>query len=191
LRTFVSVPIPREIRENTLREAKSLLEDTRIRWSKPENLHLTLKFLGEVPETSLPSIKEELARISLIHSTFEISISGLGAFPSEGRARVVWAGVEEGADSLSLLAGDVEASLEALGFEKEQRPFHPHVTLGRCGKKPLWLNLEGLNPVLRGFSADRIELMQSTLTDKGATYSLLASFLLEGEQRPHVHENEE
>jgi len=90
LRTFVSVPIPREIRENTLREAKSLLEDTRIRWSKPENLHLTLKFLGEVPETSLPSIKEELARISLIHSTFEISISGLGAFPSEGRARVVW-----------------------------------------------------------------------------------------------------
>lgn len=191
MRTFVSVPIPPEIRESTLREAESLLQDRGIRWSRPENLHLTLKFLGEIQEDTISSIEEALEEISRRHPAFEVELSGLGAFPGERRARVVWAGVKEGEENLKLLAEDVESSLEPLGFEEEQRPFHPHATLGRCRDKPLRLNLEGLSTTPRSFTADRVDLMQSTLTNKGATYSPLASFFLKGEQRPYVHDNEE
>ncbi len=182
MQLFVAVFPPPEVREEASRTAQRLLPNARIRWSMPENVHLTLKFLGDVDEESLDDLRTGLESACAEHASFEARLAGLGAFPSARRARILWAGVGAGSEQLRSLAADVDAALSSLGFERETRPYEPHLTLGRVQGGPVRLDLPeeaGDGPL---FKVRRIELTQSTLTDKGPIYRTLEDFVLDGEK---------
>jgi len=156
-----------------------------VAWVAPGNLHLTLKFLGAVPETRIESVAGALRDAGLAGRPFEARIRGLGAFPSTGRPRVVWAGVTDGASQMTELARCVDIALVALGFAPEERPFSPHITLGRVRRPE---RNPALTDALERASArdyGRIQvpsasLMQSQLGPRGARYSELATVGLGG-----------
>src|SRR3970040_1457372 len=136
IRAFVAVNLDPSLKE-ALARVMERLKATRadVARGKPENLHLTLKFLGQVEETRLEAIAEAVASAARGCGPFRFVLGGLGAFPQPRAARVVWVGVPEGADSLAGLQARLEAELEPLGFPREERPFTAHLTLGR-GRGP-------------------------------------------------------
>ena len=148
----------------------------RVRWTKPENVHLTLKFLGDVREEALEDLRAVLSEACAGHASFDVGLAGLGAFPSARRARILWFGIDEGAEALISLAADVGGALASLGFEREKRSYTPHLTLGRIRDRPAALDLP--NPRKLGFRVQRVELVESTLTDRGATYETIEAFAL-------------
>lgn len=126
-----SVAVTRRIAEEVERRRERVqAASLRVAWVPAANLHLTLKFLGTVPEESLEAVSNALRRRLAEHAPLEVSARGLGAFPSLDRPRVLWAGVE-GGEPLARLAAEVEAQTVGLGFDPEDRPFHAHVTVGR------------------------------------------------------------
>lgn len=175
MRVFVAIYPPLEVRENLLQRARDLLPGDEFRWAKPANVHLTLKFLGDIGEESLTGLKETLDVVCGRHEQFEILPCGIGAFPSSHKPRVVWAGVDEGADALIALAEDLEGSLTMLGFEREKRKFKPHITLGRSRNRPGTLPAGTETVTAPGFSARRVELVKSSLAADGAAYSALSA----------------
>lgn len=173
MRTFVAIFPPPEVRKKLLRTARRLRIIGEVRWTKTENVHLTLKFLGEVPEESLDRIGGALREVAGRHGGFEVEAGGFGAFPSMEKARVLWAGVGEGAAPLRDLAGDVENALEPLGFGGEDRAYTPHITLGRARGRPVVLIPPGAaSPAMR-FSARSLELVRSVPGGGGVRYSTL------------------
>lgn len=177
-RAFVAVSPPLEVRRALLDAARGLPVTGEVRWVRPENVHLTLKFLGDVAEDELARAAEALASVCEKHVAFEVAPAGFGAFPSARRARILWAGVGEGADRLTALARDVELSLKALSFEPEKRPYRPHLTLGRARGRPAVLGDAGITPPGLGFTVRSVELVESVLGEAGATYSTLSSCAL-------------
>jgi 2'-5' RNA ligase len=151
-----------------------------------DNLHVTLKFLGDTDEAHVPGLLDALGTAAAGTAAFEVAVRGLGAFPSPLRARVVWAGLEE-APALAGLAGRVDAALAALGVPRESRPFSAHVTLGRV-REPR------RNPTLAAALArpadfgrlpvTRLSLMRSDLQSRGARYTEVAGVLLAGASSP-------
>lgn len=158
-----------------------------VKWTAPEQLHLTLKFLGEVQPATVAAAREALAPLFTREAPFTLTLSGLGAFPSPARAQVLWAGVTEGRETLTRLAAAAEAALVPAGVPAENRPFKPHLTLGRVREG-------GLSPALveavtagrgRAFGATQVEqvvLMRSRLTPQGPVYTPLFTFALRGER---------
>lgn len=186
MRAFVAIYPPLEIRETLLRAARNLLLAAEFRWPRPANVHLTLKFLGDTTEESLPALREALDAVCNRHEQFEIGPRGIGAFPSARKARIVWAGVGQGSTNLQALAEDLEKSLAPLGFEREKRGFKPHITLGRARKRPGWLP-EGTEAVEAPvFPARWIELVESSPGEGGVAYSSLSAHPLL--QRPSDRE---
>jgi RNA 2',3'-cyclic 3'-phosphodiesterase len=178
VRTFVAVFPPPEVREALIGAARELPVTGKVRWVRPANVHLTLKFLGEVSEDALVRVAEALEPVRLRHHPFEVEFSGFGAFPSARRARILWAGISEGSDRLRALARDVEVSLESLGFEREDRAYVPHLTLGRARGRPVALTAVETPPTVPGFSVRHMELVKSVPGEAGTTYSTLANYLL-------------
>lgn len=174
MRAFIAVYPPLEIRENLLQKAQDLLPGNEFRWAKPANVHLTLKFLGDIGEESLTGLQESLDAVCKRHEQFEVVPRGIGAFPSPRKARIVWAGVDKGADALRTLVEDLEGPLSVLGFEREKREFKPHITLGRSRNRPGMLPSGTESVTAPGFSARRVELVESFLGADGATYSTLS-----------------
>jgi RNA 2',3'-cyclic 3'-phosphodiesterase len=175
VRAFVAVSPPLEVRRALLSAVRGLPVAGEVRWVKPENVHLTLKFLGDVAEEDLARVADTLESVCQRHEAFEAAPSGFGAFPSSRRARILWAGVGEGAGRLTALAHDVQRSLESLSFEPEKRPYKPHLTLGRARGRPAVLGAAGITPPGLGFPVNSVELVESVLGEAGATYSTLAS----------------
>ncbi len=192
MRAFVAVFPQLEVREALARAARELPLEGDVRWVRHENVHITLKFLGEVTEEDLARVAEVLGSVGGRHGPFEVVASGFGAFPSARRARILWAGIGEGADRLGALARDVERSLEPLGFGREDRPYTPHLTLGRARGRPVALGAEALRPGIE-FSVERMDLVESVLGGAGAAYSTLAAYALSesGDQGPHGHDDKE
>ncbi len=184
IRTFVAVNLAPGLKE-TLAQVQERLKAARadVTWVRPENLHLTLKFLGQVEETRLAAVAEAVATAARGYGSFRLVLGGLGAFPQPRVARVVWIGVSEGAQALAALQARVEGGLESLGFPREERPFTAHLTLGRV-RGPR--HREQLAVALTSVPAEpldemvlhRIELMKSDLGPEGARYSVLQSFPL-------------
>ncbi|MBC8875881.1 MAG: RNA 2',3'-cyclic phosphodiesterase [Planctomycetes bacterium] len=132
IRTFIAVDVGDAVR----RRAADLVERLRVgggdvKWVDPHNMHLTLKFLGDVPDPQTADICRAVAEAAGKSPMFEIGLRGAGAFPHAGRPRTVWMGVDRGADLLASLHTAIEKALAKLGFRKEARRFHPHLTLGR------------------------------------------------------------
>ncbi|MEN3340576.1 MAG: 2,3-cyclic 3-phosphodiesterase [Acidobacteriota bacterium] len=140
MRLFVGVEIDDVVRRRAAAIAdaagKLLSDDLVVRWIAPENLHITLWFLGEVPDPRAASVLTALARPFDI-PPFPLALGGIGAFPSSGLPRVVWLGVRDGDAGLAALHREIGARLEPLGFAAEPRPFAAHLTLGRVkGARP-------------------------------------------------------
>jgi RNA 2',3'-cyclic 3'-phosphodiesterase len=136
LRAFVAIELPGEIQESIARSTASLqkaLPKPLVRWVARKNVHLTLKFLGDVSPTNLELLAEALKVEAAQHDCFDMSLGGLGAFPNMRRARVIWIGLEAPPE-LAMLQRCVEGVATRLGYPAEERPFSPHLTLGRVGQ---------------------------------------------------------
>jgi 2'-5' RNA ligase len=178
MRTFVAVFPPPEIREALASAARDLPVLGKVRFTDPANLHLTLKFLGDIPQDDLDRVVQVLEPIRERHEPFEAAISAFGAFPSPRRARILWAGIGEGADRLRALAQDVERSLEPLCPVREDRVYVPHLTVGRARGRPVTLQATKTSPPVPAFSVSNVELMKSVLGKSGAVYSTLVTYPL-------------
>ncbi len=185
MRLFVALELPPAVREAAA-EIQGRLKPTgaEVKWVRPESMHLTLKFLGEVRPDMVPALQEALEHACQGRRALELELSGCGAFPGRGRPRVVWLGVRGQVEELADLAGAVEESLAGLGFAPERRPFRAHLTLGRVRQgrrgrrapdtRELSRALAGLGSWQGpAFRAATVALMQSTLTPQGAIYQPL------------------
>jgi 2'-5' RNA ligase len=133
LRTFIAVDLGDAIRARCVALQEKLARAAAgVKWVGPENLHVTLLFLGEVVDRDVPAVIQAVADVAGQHDAFPLSVEGVGCFPNPRRPRVVWAGVGAGAAELVALHGALEAPLLALGcYRREERQYTPHVTLGR------------------------------------------------------------
>lgn len=132
VRTFVAVELTPEIRTRAnqlIGALRRVVAD--VRWSPPENMHLTLKFLGDVEVLEVPRVCDAVKQAVRDATPFNIEIRGAGAFPDSQRPRTVWLGVGEGAEELARIHERLEAALAPLGFREECRRYRPHLTLGR------------------------------------------------------------
>ena len=176
MRTFVAVFPPQEVREALFRAARDLPASNDFRLIGQEKIHLTLRFLGDVTEDELDRVTQALERLSGRHRPFGVSTSGFGAFPSKRRARVLWVGIEAGASLLRTVAEDVEDLLEPVGFEREDRPYLPHLTLGRAKGRQAKLEDPNTPPPALSFEVSGVELVQSMPNKHGVTYQILATY---------------
>jgi 2'-5' RNA ligase len=149
-----------------------------IAWVAADNLHVTLKFLGEVEDGRVDPVLEALRAAVAASEPFDLDVRGLGAFPSPGRPRVLWAGIDRGAQALAAVAGRVEAALTRLGFAPEGRPFAAHVTLGRVRepRRDPALAAALVAGARRDFGtvrADCITLVRSQLSPRGARHTVV------------------
>lgn len=174
--------LPEAVRAALAAEIARLRSTARdVSWIAPDNLHLTLKFLGSVTPDRLAEVEVALARVARGARPFELAVRGLGAFPTSSRPRVLWAGAAAGGEAWTVLAKDVDDALVALGFEREARAYSPHVTLGRV-KAPrpdpsLAAAIEAGGRHDFGLvRVERLELMRSDLSPRGARYSSLGSW---------------
>jgi len=148
-----------------------------VKWVRPDALHLTLKFLGEIPADRVERVKGVLQEIAPVHGKFELKVSDIGGFPSLRNPRVIWAGISASTE-LELLQADMEARLVEQGFERESRPFSPHLTLGRIRSKSNMADTLRILEETGTHSFGRVEvghllLMESRLKPGGAEYTPL------------------
>jgi 2'-5' RNA ligase len=185
VRLFVALEIPSAVRDNfaalikELRAADAAPSKTKTRWVRPENLHVTLKFIGHVEAGKLDTIRAALAEV---HSSgpVEVRFRGLGFFPNEKRPRVLWAGIEV-TPNLAALANEIEARLENLGIPRETREFAPHLTLARFDPPGISDRLRAAvqQNAAREFGSVRtgeFHLFESKTRPTGAEYTRLSSF---------------
>lgn len=135
MRLFIALDIPAEVRAaltSYMERARALAPE--VRWARVEGLHVTLKFIGHVDDAAVEKIKAALSVIKA--APFEVKFAGVGFFPNPNAGRVFWAGVD-GGDSLPRLASSIDAAMEKLGFARETKPYHPHLTLARTSSRPL------------------------------------------------------
>ena len=178
MRTFIALELSNEVREELSRLQEELKKvDADIKWGKPDNIHLTLKFLGNVEEAKIAEIKKLLDNISSREKPFETSLFKLGAFPDLNYPRVIWVGIDKGCSEIEKIAGLVETELEKINFSREKRPFSAHLTLGRVksgrNKAELKEKVSSLQVQPKSCTINNITLFQSTLTPKGPIYTPL------------------
>src|SRR6266853_850871 len=180
MRLFVALEVPSTVRENLARLLKSLhAVSPQTRWVRPENLHVTLKFIGEVPETRLAAMRAALAHVSS-DQPVTLDFRGLGFFPNEKHPRVLWAGIEA-SSNLKTLAADVDGATEKLGIPRERHPFSPHLTLARFGppRLPEKLRAAIQENAAREFGSlltAEFQLIESKLKPSGAEYTTVETF---------------
>jgi 2'-5' RNA ligase len=186
LRLFVAVLLSDALRNSIARAQDQFKKASGgVKWVAPENLHVTLKFLGGVDEERLDDINTALSASVEGFQTFDLKLAGAGAFPGLSRPQTIWIAAKEGTEHLRRLAESVESRLEAVGFPKEERKFKAHITIGRA--KDL-KDARSLSDVIKNYeneefgsqTVDRIALMKSDLRKEGPIYSALREFMLPG-----------
>ncbi len=189
IRAFIAIELAEEIQAGLDRVLNRLRPASKaVRWVPAGNIHLTLKFLGDTPLEKIEQLKQSLASEAAQHPPFEIQVGGLGAFPNSRRPRVIWIGVQAPADLASLASG-VEKAAETLGFASEERPFSPHLTLGRVSQHATYDEIGALADLLTKThveslgvsSVDQIHLFRSDLRPGGAVYTSLFGADLSGQ----------
>ncbi|UCF20594.1 MAG: RNA 2',3'-cyclic phosphodiesterase [Gemmatimonadota bacterium] len=194
MRVFVAINPSTEERVRLNEASRSLREaGFPVRWVPPENVHLTLKFLGEVPEGGRAELVAAVDRAVAGVAAFRLRVQGVGAFPTLRRPNVVWVGIESSAP-LKGLQSRLEDELWALGFPKETRAFHPHFTVGRSRRGVSAKEFDGLDSLARQieyedvFLVAAVEVMRSRLLPGGAVYDVIHRADLEagGERLGHA-----
>ena len=191
MRAFIAVKIPGEVKgkiQEEIGRLSTLVHDGSVRWVRPEAIHLTLKFLGEISNSNLGEIRQSLEREVARHPFFTLRVGGFGCFPNRRRPRILWIGITEEAGLLTQVQTAIEKELVPLGFEKERRPFHPHLTLGRVGRNISSSDISQIQEAVEAFVVGQIgqfevrelHLIRSILKPSGAEYSTLEEYHLGG-----------
>ena len=188
MRLFVALEIGSAAQARVSEEQERLAASMRgasLRWVKREQLHLTLVFIGEVPDERATRIVEAM-RVPLMHPPFTFALGGIGAFPPRGAPRALWIGVKTGADSIVRVQAEVADRLGALGVEREPRPFSPHLTVARwrdsrSSDRPR--TSRGEPETMATVHATAVTLFQSRVSSAGSTYTRLVECVL-GASRP-------
>ncbi|MFQ6040331.1 MAG: RNA 2',3'-cyclic phosphodiesterase [Candidatus Poribacteria bacterium] len=184
IRTFIAIEIPDEIQAKLVEIQTDLAKFMpRVSWVKRGNIHLTLKFLGDVGANQIESINSVLQSVAESHSSFDMSFSGVGVFPNLRRPRVLWIGITTGSEQASQLSEDISNSLQPLGFPRERRGFTPHLTLARI-KRPV--NLQSVSGKFNQYDnlgiptlkVDHFAFIRSQLHPHGSIYTPLRKFAL-------------
>jgi len=184
IRAFIAVELPESVRREVSQlQARFKATGADAKWVEADNLHLTLKFLGNIEESQVEPLKAALASAAQRVSPFTIQVEGIGAFPKTTSPRVVWVGISQGEEALIQLAQAVEEACVGLSFPKEERPFRGHLTIGRVRSRE---RLAGLIRELQveefkastTASTTQVVLFQSVLSPKGPIYTPLAEIPL-------------
>jgi 2'-5' RNA ligase len=185
LRVFIAIELPARacdaIQKQTSRLRQTLGSDF-IRWVPCQNMHLTLKFLGDTAVTHLDFLKQMLVREAELHSQFEMQLGGVGCFPNQRSPRVLWVGIHAPSDLTSLQRG-IESGASRLGYKPESRPFSPHLTIGRVRENASLVEIQKIRSVLETVQpgnitivkADSVHLFKSDLQPGGSVYTKLFS----------------
>jgi len=176
MRCFVAVELDPELRRPLVRLLREQLPRTReVRWCSEQQLHVTLRFLGDVQDDQVPAVREAMTAAAELVEPFTLSLGGLGCFPSARNPRVLWYGVEDAARGCSRWLELADPLFEELGFPREARAFHPHVTLGR-GKSPAGGDVmrrvleKVAAPTTGEMTVRQVVLFESRLLPSGAQY---------------------
>lgn len=186
MRCFLAIELPQEIRDRLAAVQKRLGSlDRDVRWTRVDNIHLTIKFLGEVADADVPRVCQIAAAIARQYSPFELEIRGTGCFPPRGPARIVWAGLAGLPPPLVECHKAIEEAYADIGFKPEDRPFHPHLTIGRVrDQRGSHRVRPGLEPEIDfragRFTVKELVLFQSILDRAGPAYIPLARAPLGG-----------
>jgi RNA 2',3'-cyclic 3'-phosphodiesterase len=185
MRAFIAVEIDEAVRRRAAQLSRALASALEqgggrrsVSWVAPQNLHLTLRFLGEVDPATAEAVTGRLAP-PFVTPAFEVGLSGLGTFPPAGPPRVIWLAVSGGAKALSDVSREVDARLAGLGLPTDERGFHAHLTLGRV-KRPTGPRLPDAIAAAGAADAgrcrvDHVTLFESRLSPSGATYCVIAT----------------
>ncbi len=190
IRVFIALQVSQMARQQLAETIRLLASElpASVRWVDPENIHLTLKFLGDIDPIRLEDVSRAMGLAARGSSPFWVHLAGLGMFPNQKRPRVLWAGMGGDLDELVALQEKVDAAMSELNFPREGRPFSPHLTLGRVrngisgevrrriGAAVACATQEASDPWL----VDTLHLERSNLTAKGAIYTSLVSAPLGG-----------
>lgn len=175
MRLFVAIELDEAVRAALRKVQSGLKAYDEVRWIPAEQLHVTVKFLGDVRDDDVPGVCEALTQGVEGSTPFDVEVSGCGCFPPRGPVRIVWAGLKEESGVLKRLAANVDTAMALVGFEPEQRPFSAHVTIGRVRD-----DRSGgrLREAVSAFAYDaafqsvkNVTLMSSVLSPKGPTYT--------------------
>jgi 2'-5' RNA ligase len=187
MRTFIAIALPKNIKERFVRLQERLKKcGADVKWVAPDNIHLTLKFLGEINRDKLNAVIKTTEKIAQDKLRFRIVISTLGVFPNTDHPKVIWAGTEEADIETRAIANNLEEKLGKLGIPREERKFSSHITLGRTksliNKDALISSLNILSDEFRrerlDFTADKIIVFKSTLSSGGPVYEALKEIAL-------------
>jgi RNA 2',3'-cyclic 3'-phosphodiesterase len=186
IRSFLAIELPKPILRK-IEEVQGDLRSTRadVRWVNPEKIHLTLKFFGNIEESRIEPIFKSIEEPIRNTLPFSLEVRGVGAFPHLRNPRVIWMGLVDGREVLVSFQKQIETQLEKIGFQPEDRPFHPHLTLGRMkssrGKEELVGRMERNKEEEFGdFQVERVILFKSDLKPSGPIYTLLKEIKLGG-----------
>lgn len=179
MRVFVAVNFPARLRQKIARLCRPIQEaGVPGRWNEADQIHLTLKFIGEIPATEVDPISEALAEVAGSFRPFDMKFGVIGAFPSPRRPRVVWLGVEQ-TPELRFIKDDLERRLAELGIAREERPYQPHVTLGRAPRDAEAGEFRRLEETARSlrvpdvYRVTHLDLMKSQVGAGGAVHTRL------------------
>lgn len=189
VRLFIALPTPAEVKQ-AMADVLARLRTTQadVRWETGGKLHATLRFLGDTDERLVPRIRESLEAIAAATPPCTVTYRSLGCFPDKRNPRVIWIGMEDPSDTLRRLNAEIEESVRAIGFEPEDREFHPHVTLGRVKSRrnvaSLLAMMESLTFQSNPVTIRDIHLIRSELKPTGSVHTIMASPTFIGKEDP-------
>lgn len=184
LRLFIAIELPASLRaaiEDVQDDLRQEMPDRAVRWTRPESIHLTLKFLGDTPANQKDIVTRSISPITADYTPLLLEINGAGCFPKTGRPRIVWLGLDGDMDPLRALQASVEDALALLGFPREDRPFSPHLTIGRMQRNTSSGDARAVRQAIEttmigrvgAWTAGAVSLMYSELRPDGARYTCL------------------
>ncbi|MCL5952259.1 MAG: RNA 2',3'-cyclic phosphodiesterase [Chloroflexi bacterium] len=189
IRTFIAI----ELNEALHRELGDLEADLKgerwgrqVRWVSPESIHLTVKFLGSVESNRLGALQQAVVDACATYSPFSLTLSGLGAFPNTRRPNVIWVGIIGETQVAAEISERIEVACQNVGFPREERPFSPHLTLGRIRRETRPSERTSIGETisarqvgdLGGLRVENVSIMKSDLTPSGSIYTRLAEVKL-------------
>lgn len=185
MRCFIAVDIPEMVKKEVMRATERARKSHRdLKWVEEENLHITLKFLGEVEREKIEKVKRVLDMITRAEAPFNLTTSEFGTFPKRGALRVFWLGIEGDLDEIKKLQERIEKELLKIGFDREDREFTPHLTLARAkrySRERVTLDDLDLNEVKgKSFRINEVVLYESILRPEGPLYKKISVFKLRG-----------
>lgn len=189
-RLFIALELPPAVQsalETPLQTIQSIPGSKAVRWTPLKNIHLTLKFLGDTPDTQVDEIQAAIESAGKDIPALDLTIQGIGVFPNPKRPRIVWLGLEDHSKQLKMLQRNIEQQMELLGFAPEQRSFSPHLTVGRVKKNADWSAVAKLGEAIAQIDAginidwpcEAISLVKSDLRPTGPIYTSLYHYQLD------------